>query len=87
MARFSMLHPDDNVAVALEPAAKDDQGLLPDGQRITVLEAIPFAHKIAITPIERGSEIRKYGEVIGEATGPIAMGQHVHIHNIKSRRT
>ncbi len=86
MPRFTLLHPEDNVAVALEPASVDDEARLPEGQRTTVLEAIPFAHKMAVRPIERGEEIRKYGEVIGEATCPIAAGQHVHVHNIKSRR-
>ncbi len=53
---------------------------------ITVGEKIPFGHKFAIRPIGRGDPIIKYGEVIGVATSEIAPGQHVHVHNLESRR-
>ena len=53
---------------------------------ITVGEKIPFGHKFAIRPIQRGDPIIKYGEVIGVATREITPGQHVHVHNLESRR-
>jgi hypothetical protein len=33
-----------------------------------------------------GTEIRKYGHVIGVLTKAVAAGEHVHIHNLASRR-
>ncbi|KYH41673.1 MAG: flagellar protein FlgA [Candidatus Bathyarchaeota archaeon B26-2] len=54
--------------------------------KIELREDIPYGHKVAIRDIERGSKIIKYGEVIGVATEDIAVGSHVHIHNIKSLR-
>ena len=86
MARCVVLHPDDNVAVALEPVAAGDKVKLSDGREIVAIDAIPFAHKIAIASMEQGSDVLKYGEVIGGAVSGIQVGQHVHIHNIKSRR-
>jgi altronate dehydratase len=44
------------------------------GRRVTAKEDIPFAHKFAICPIPKGAEVRKYGEVIGEASEAIGAG-------------
>lgn len=42
---------------------------------------IPFGHKVALRPIAAGEAVIKYGVAIGRATCPIAVGDHVHIHN------
>ncbi len=55
-------------------------------QSIAVANDIPFGHKVAVTEVEAGADVRKYGEVIGRAVMPIAAGQHVHIHNIEGIR-
>jgi len=59
-----------------------------EGEKTTVLvgERIPFGHKFAFRPIPLGDPIIKYGEVIGTATREIKPGQHVHVHNLESRR-
>jgi hypothetical protein len=49
---------------------------------LTILEALPLGHKVALSPIASGQAIVKYGEIIGLATRDIAPGQHVHTHNI-----
>jgi len=54
--------------------------------QIAVTDPIPFGHKIAIVAIVPGTHVRKYGEVIGAATVDIAIGQHVHVHNIEGIR-
>ncbi len=41
-------------------------------------------HKYARRDIEAGENIIKYGCPIGHATSPIAKGDHVHTHNIKT---
>src|SRR5439155_935937 len=38
-------------------------------------------HKVAIKPIAVGEPVRRYGQIIGFATVPIAPGQHVHTQN------
>ncbi|MED9782087.1 MAG: UxaA family hydrolase [Peptococcaceae bacterium] len=55
-------------------------------QTITAVEEIPFAHKIAVRPMAKGDQVYKYGEPIGVATSDIAVGQLVHVHNVKSNR-
>ena len=50
---------------------------------VTVLTPIPFGHKIALTDLERGSPIVKYGEVMGLATQRITKCEHTHVHNVE----
>jgi len=86
MARFIILNEKDNVAVAVEPAKAGDTAALSDGKKLKINHEIPFAHKIAIKALKKGEKVVKYGEVIGEATGAIAPGDHVHIQNLRSLR-
>ena len=41
-------------------------------------------HKYAIRPIKKGENVIKYGAPIGHATCDIAVGEHVHSHNLKA---
>jgi altronate dehydratase len=75
----------DNVAVAVRALAAGDV-VETDRGPITIAMAIPSGHKLALTEIASGEPILKYGEVIGRATTPIAIGQHVHVHNVVSDR-
>lgn len=84
MTRFLVLNSKDNVAVALEPAKREDQAMLSNGKVLKLKQDVPFAHKIAIQPLKAGDKVIKYGEVIGEATSEINQGDYVHIHNIRS---
>ena len=47
-----------------------------------VTQGVPYGHKVAIAAISAGSPIVKYGVTIGRATVDIAVGDHVHIHNV-----
>lgn len=80
-----VISPRDNVATALEPLAAG-QTLVIGGQSITIAEATPRGHKIALRPIRHGEEIYKYGSTIGTATCDIQAGSHVHTHNVVSGR-
>jgi (2R)-sulfolactate sulfo-lyase subunit alpha len=57
-----------------------------EGVRVEVRDAIPLGHKIALRHLDAGDGVVEYGEVIGEATRAIEAGEHVHIHNLRSRR-
>ena len=75
----------DNVATALQ-ALESGGPLEIGGSTVTVREAIPSGHKIALCDIAVGQAIVKYGSPIGVATAPIAAGAHVHTHNVESSR-
>ena len=75
----------DNVATALQPL--EDGRVLDIGNlSVTVREAIPPGHKVALRAIAAGEPVIKYGSPIGTATADIAVGAHVHTHNVASGR-
>jgi len=80
-----VITPRDNVATALEPL---EAGRVLDigGARITIVEATPRGHKIALRLIRTGEAVLKYGSTIGTATVDIPAGTHVHTHNVASGR-
>ncbi len=79
------LHERDNVVVALR-ALDAGERVAVDGDALAIGEPVPFGHKIATRDIADGGDVVKYGEVIGHATAPIAVGRHVHVHNVASAR-
>jgi altronate hydrolase len=77
------LHPDDPVAVArrdLEVGSAIESG----GHRVVLRETVPRGHKVALVELAQGAAVRKYGQLIGIASCPIAAGEHVHGHNLVS---
>jgi altronate hydrolase len=46
------------------------------------IEVREDGHKYAIRPIANGENVIKYGMPIGRATCDIAVGDHVHVHNV-----
>jgi (2R)-sulfolactate sulfo-lyase subunit alpha len=50
------------------------------------LNDIPIGHKLAVKAIAKGDTIIKYGVDIGRAVADIAAGQHLHVHNVKTKR-
>ncbi|HEV2322700.1 MAG TPA: UxaA family hydrolase [Terracidiphilus sp.] len=49
-------------------------------------EAIPLGHKLALRDFAVGDTVLKYGCEIGRVVQPIRAGQHVHVHNLKTKR-
>lgn len=47
---------------------------------------IPLGHKLALKDFTPGDTVVKYGCEIGKIVQPVKAGQHVHIHNLKTRR-
>lgn len=54
---------------------------LPD---ICAAEDIPFGHKFAVRDIAAGAPVIKYGVIIATAVKDIRVGEHVHLHNVRS---
>jgi (2R)-sulfolactate sulfo-lyase subunit alpha len=50
------------------------------------LADIPLGHKIALRDFKVGDTILKYGCDIGKVVAPIRTGEHVHVHNLKTKR-
>ena len=74
----------DNVATALEALAP--RTVLASVGSVTVREAIPRGHKIAVRLIPAGGPVMKYGSPIGVAIAEIPAGAHGHTHTVASAR-
>lgn len=77
-----IIHPNDNVAVALRDLKSGEILVLPDGATLTTTMDIPFSHKVALSDLPTGATIIKYGENIGCAKTPIGQGEWIHTHNL-----
>jgi (2R)-sulfolactate sulfo-lyase subunit alpha len=47
---------------------------------------VPIGHKIALVDIKKGDTVVKYGQDIGKTVADIRKGEHVHVHNLKTKR-
>ncbi|MCS7252584.1 MAG: altronate dehydratase family protein [Armatimonadota bacterium] len=75
----------DNVATALTHLMVGQRVKLVGSSKRGFVKAkddVRLGHKIAIRSIKSGEPVIKYGEVIGRATRNIAVGEHVHTHNL-----
>ncbi len=73
------IHPDDNVAVALEDIRKGEAVL-----NVTAAEDVARGHKIALRNIREGEAVVKYGNPIGLAKADIPAGAWAHVHNVRT---
>jgi (2R)-sulfolactate sulfo-lyase subunit alpha len=84
--------PKDNVGVVVVEGLKADTDMLcvitetNDEFRLTAGADVPIGHKIALKDLAPGDTVVKYGEDIGKIVAPIKTGEHVHTHNLKTKR-
>ena len=58
-----------------------------DGSVTIVSESeISLGHKIAMIDFKEGDTILKYGHDIGKVVKSIKKGDHVHVHNVKTKK-
>jgi (2R)-sulfolactate sulfo-lyase subunit alpha len=48
--------------------------------------AIPVGHKVALKDLKKGDTVIKYGEDIGRVVADFKKGDHVHVHNLRTKR-
>lgn len=53
---------------------------------LTVQQDVPLGHKVALKELSAGDTVIKYGEDIGKVIADIKIGEHVHTHNLKTKR-
>jgi (2R)-sulfolactate sulfo-lyase subunit alpha len=82
----------DNVAVVVIDKTTKNQtcnGWIMENDKsitITSINEIPLGHKIALQDLKEGDTILKYGHDIGKVIQPIKKGDHVHVHNVKTKK-
>ncbi len=53
---------------------------------VKAMSDIPIGHKVAIKALAKDATVIKYGTDIGRVVAPIQVGEHAHVHNIKTKR-
>lgn len=91
MIHFLVHDPADDVAVAVVDIAAGTRATgrdLVHNKEIAqdVSEDIPLGHKFARHDCAVGDTVKKYGTDIGKVVRSIKAGEHVHVHNLKTKR-
>ena len=82
----------DNVAVVVIESTKKGQDcsawIMENDKTVKVnsIAEIPLGHKIALLDLKEGDTILKYGHDIGKVVKSIKKGDHVHVHNVKTKK-
>jgi len=90
--QFLVHSPKDNVGVVVIEgltAGTDMLGVITENDTTFNLKAghdIPIGHKVALTDLKNGDTIIKYGVDIGKMVADAVTGEHVHVHNLKTKR-
>ena len=92
MIHFLVHDKKDSVGVAVVEGIKAGQDLtgwlMEDDSTVTVkaITDIPIGHKVTIKALKNGETVWKYGFDIGKAVADIMVGEHLHVHNVKTKR-
>ena len=80
--KFLLIHPKDNVLVALTKLNKGDT-ITWAGRPLQLVDDIPAKHKLAITPLQAGDPVFMYGVLVGKAQQSIPAGGCITTENLK----
>jgi (2R)-sulfolactate sulfo-lyase subunit alpha len=89
---FLVHTPKDNVGVVVVEGLKagtEMLGVITETDTTLTLAAkhdIPIGHKVALAELQSGDTVIKYGADIGRMVAGAAPGDHVHVHNLKTKR-
>ena len=89
---FLVHSPKDNVGVVVVEGLKagtEMVGVITETNATLRLKAkhdIPIGHKVALRTLGDGDTAIKYGEDIGRMVAGADAGEHVHVHNLKTKR-
>ncbi len=75
------INANDNVVIATQALDIGDV-IIVDDRELVIKEPIVVGHKIALIDIFENDNVIKYGAAIGRAQVNIAIGEHVHSHNL-----
>ncbi len=73
---YIRMHPADNVAIVANDGGLPAGAVFDDG--LTLREAVPQGHKVALADLPAGTAVRRYDVVIGHVTKDLPAGSWVH---------
>jgi hypothetical protein len=84
--RLLLLSAGDTVFVLRDQIAAGE-AVMVEGVAVAFPHGLGLGHKIARLSVAAGDRVIKYGAPIGRASRAIAVGDHVHLHNLISDYT
>ncbi|MGB5080403.1 MAG: UxaA family hydrolase [Burkholderiales bacterium] len=92
MIHFVVHDEHDSVGVVVQEGVRAGQeltGWIMDQDKEIKVKArndIPIGHKLAIRELAANDTVIKYGVDIGRAVAALKVGEHAHVHNLKTKR-
>ena len=76
------------VTEGIEPGQDLTGWVMDTDETITIVSksAIPLGHKIALVDLAVDDTVIKYGNDIGRVVEACEKGEHVHVHNLKTKK-
>ncbi len=76
------------VTEGIEPGQDLTGWVMDTDETISIVSksAIPLGHKIALVDLAVDDSVIKYGNDIGRVVEAAKKGEHVHVHNIKTKK-
>ena len=74
--RAIVLSRSDNVGTLIDPGREGENCALQGEAQgeVRLLQDVPFGHKVCIRETPAGTDVLKYGQVIGKSSKPIRVG-------------
>jgi len=89
---FLVHSPKDNVGVVVVEDLKAGTNMLgvttqnDTTSRLKCRHDIPIGHKVALVDLKKDDTVIKYGVDIGRIVKDAKKGDHIHVHNMKTKR-
>ena len=84
MVKAVLVNPIDNVAMVTTLAETGDEIIVTEtGKVVKALEPIKAGHKVALTRLEEGENVIKYGIPIGRMMSAVDVGEWISVHNLE----
>ncbi|MRX07920.1 galactarate dehydratase [Pseudoduganella sp. FT25W] len=79
--RYILMHDNDNVAIVVNDGGLPAGAVFPSG--LTLLEAVPQGHKVALRDLKQGDHVIRYNVTIGYASKDLPAGSWLAEHNVE----
>ncbi|MYM65902.1 galactarate dehydratase [Pseudoduganella sp. FT55W] len=79
--RYILMHDNDNVAIVVNDGGLPAGAVFPNG--LTLLEAVPQGHKVALRDLAKGDKVIRYNVTIGFAAKDLPAGSWLAEHNVE----
>ncbi|WP_432381893.1 galactarate dehydratase [Duganella sp. P38] len=79
--RYILMHDNDNVAIVVNDGGLPAGAVFPNG--LSLLEAVPQGHKVALRDLKAGDRVIRYNVTIGFASKDLPAGSWLAEHNVE----